>query len=99
MSDHVLARSAALNLQDGFLTIDGVRLPWWLANVEPEVLADTETGVVEVRVSFLIEGVVALVNPDGARRYVDPKLGDVTDWAKAYVRDQLQAAYPDLRLP
>ena len=99
MSEHVLARSSEIDLQRGFLSIDGVRLPWWLANVEPEIRADIESGIVELTITFLVEGVVVLTNPTAGRQYIDSRLGDVSEWARTYVRDQLSAAYPDLKLP
>lgn len=99
MSEHVLARSSRIDLQDGFVSFDGVRLPWWLACVEPEIRPDLESGIVEVTVTFLVEGVVTLVNDKGGRRYIDSPLGDVAEWARRYVREQLTSAYPDLVLP
>ncbi len=93
---HVLARHAFLDLEEGFLAIDGVSLPWWLARVPPRIEA-VDGAYVELEVTFIIDGRVDLV-VGGGRKTIDPVLGDVGEWARNYVREQMLEAYPDLQL-
>jgi hypothetical protein len=96
MTERALARTATLDLHEGYLSIDGVRLPWWLAKVDPEIAVD---GVVELGVTFLIDGPVTLVGDASDVYIVDQELGEVGSWARRHVRRELLQAFPDLVLP
>jgi hypothetical protein len=96
MSTHVLAHTATFDMHEGFLTIDDVRLPWWLAAVDPEIRTD---GIIELEVTFLVDGAVTVVSELGTKKTFDPALGDPGAWARDYVRTEMQRAFPDLVLP
>lgn len=97
MSEHVLARTAKFDMHEGFLTIDDVRLPWWLAAVDPELRTD---GLIELGVTFLVDGAVTVVSEFGVEKKIfDKELGDPAEWARNYVRTEMQRAFPDLVLP
>lgn len=96
MSDHVLANAATFDMHEGFLTIDDVRLPWWLAAVDPEIRTD---GIIELQVTFLVDGAVTVIGEHGTAKTFDPVLGDPGAWARDHVRTELQRAFPDMVLP
>lgn len=93
-SRHVLARSAVIDHVKGDLFIDGVRLPWYLA---PTPTVDWDEPILEVSVTFLVDGVVAIRNSAGVTLH-DPSIGAVGAWARDYVRTQLAARLPWLTL-
>jgi hypothetical protein len=97
VSQHVLARAATIDLCEGFLTIDDVRLPWWLARVDPEIIAGD--GAIEVTVTFMVDGAVTVISEFGDERVVDPVLGDPGAWARDHVRTELQRYFPHLEMP
>lgn len=87
----VVAHSAKVNLQTGDFHIDGVRLPWWLAAVDPEINHDG--GTIELSVSFLIDGPVTIVSESGGWNTYDRVIGETGAWARRYVRDQLSERF------
>lgn len=83
LADTILVDHANFSLQ-----VDGIELPWWV-EPDPEVV-HIEGGVTVLRIGIQCEGVAIVIGEDGARKIIDPMLGDVGDWAKDRVLQGLR---------
>lgn len=94
-----LARSMVLDATTGVL-INGQPFPYWVSedvHVEP----GGRDGVTIVNLPLLVDGVVLIVDHKGSRRVIDGALGglgDVGEWARNHVREELAAAFPWLQI-
>lgn len=88
----VFARRIVIDHSQGNISVDGVVLPWLIAEQGPQVSADPP-GVIEVSVPLLVNGTVEVRNLPAPRVY-DSELGDVGAYARELVRSQLAEAYP-----
>ena len=99
MSRRVFAQTATIDHGKAEVRIDGVLLPWWVDGEGPTITKHPDVPVLIVNVPFLIESAVTEVTGHGARGAVwDPVLGNVGEWAKRFVREQMLAAYPGLEV-
>jgi hypothetical protein len=92
------ARDVVINREGGSLTIDGVEIPWWLAE-EPQVTSLPGFPINQVTLTLQVEGRITIIAEDEPPTIIDPVLGDVGAWAREHVRAGLKAAYLDLVLP
>ena len=94
----VFAKSAFVDHERHTLTIDGVEIPWWLAD-EPVInKMDPDFPILELTLTVLVDGIAIINTGEHGVRVVDPVLGDVGEYARRKVREEMLAAYPDLTI-
>lgn len=97
---HVFAGSVTIDHREGqrHISIDGVRIPWWLEIPGPEVRKVDDIPMHVVTLPIYAEGVITIIGDDGSRETHDPVLGNVREWAARYVREEFAKAYPWLEV-
>lgn len=97
---HAFAGDATIDHQTNQVYIDGVRIPWWLSTNGPTVERYGDDSPIHVvTLPLLLDGVITIVGDDGSKDVIDPELGNVREWAKAYVRNELANRFPWLDCP
>lgn len=82
------------------IMVDGVTLPWHLAEPGPVVEEIEGVPMLIVHIPVVVDGYVHVRLGGSARPVVfDPVLGNVAEYAEREVRRQFREAYPDLELP
>lgn len=98
-----MLRSITLNAQGGGsgVLLNGEPFPYWVGE-DIDVEPGGPTAITVVRLPLYVDGVVLIVDRKGKRRVIDGDLanglGDVGEWARQHVRDELGAAFPWLRV-
>lgn len=98
-----LLRSVTLNAQGGGsgVLLNGEPFPYWVSE-DIDIEPGGRGGVTIVNLPLIVDGVVLIVDHKGKRRVIDGAfgdgLGDVGEWARQHVRQELEAAFPWLRL-
>ncbi|HKY57621.1 MAG TPA: hypothetical protein VJL80_06255 [Aeromicrobium sp.] len=96
MSAERLASSVVISLDKG-VVIDGQRFPFYVAEEGPEIESGGFDTLTVVNLPVLVDGFVMLDTGRG-RRVIDGAigsgLGDVGEWARAYVRKAFAEAFP-----
>lgn len=93
----VLAQTATADGGRGTVSIDGVTLPWFIAEEGVEI--EHRDGILVAHVPILIESAATTITGSGRRgELFDPVLGNVRLWAIESVRRQFRDTYPDLEV-
>lgn len=96
---NTFARVAVIDHSKHEVTIDGVRIPWYLTET-PEATTEHEgIPVITVNLGVLVDGQVTVILEDGKTNSIDPELGNVREFARRLVREGFLEVYPDLVLP
>jgi len=82
----------------GHVLLDGKVVPYWIVE-QPEISRpDDGVPISLVTMTFLVDGLVVVKHSgDEDGRIIDPVLGDVGEWANAYVRSALEDRLPWLQ--
>jgi hypothetical protein len=90
---HVLARRAVVDCVKGYITIDGIRFPWYVAEgVEVDTLENLLT---LVRFELLVDGPVTMIADAGP--WSADADGPIADSIREWVRNEYRQAFPWLR--
>lgn len=98
-----LLRSVVLDAQGGGsgVLLNGEPFPYWVSE-DIDIEPGGKGSVTIVNLPLLVDGVVLILDRKGKRRVIDGDLtnglGDVGEWARQHVRDELTAAFPWLRI-
>lgn len=96
---HIFAQRVVIDHDESQVYVDGVRLPWWIADPDGPTIepGSHQQPLTRVVLPIWVDGTVEVVS-DTELEVTDSVLGSVADYARREVQREMTAAFPWLEV-